>query len=169
MKNKILNGMALATMALLVLACTPKKEEAAAAPAVDKDKIKAEIQAMEDAFAASYNAGKADGIMYYADDAKSYSQNKEPLDGKTAIENYIKEDMKTFPKGAKLAFMAEDVFPSSDGNQVVEIGNYKMTDSTNTVKASGHYISLFEKRDGKYLCVRDMGASDMPKKEEEKK
>ncbi len=169
MKNKILNGLAFATIALFVIACTPKKEETAETPAVDKEKIKAELQAMEDAFAASFNAGKTDDMVYYADDATSYSQNKEPLAGKTAILDYIKEDMATLPKGSKIAFTAEEVFPSNDGNQVVEIGSYKMSDSTNTVKASGHYMSLFEKRDGKYVCIRDMGASDMPKKEEEKK
>ena len=165
MKNKILNGMLLAALALAVVACTPKKEETAAAPAPDAAKIKAEIQAMEDAFAASYNAGKTEGIAYYADDATSFSQNKPPLVGKAAIDAYMKEDVKTLPKGAKLAFEAVDVYPSNDGNQVVEVGSFKMTDSTNTVKASGHYISLFEKRDGKYVCIRDMGASDMPKEE----
>jgi hypothetical protein len=27
---------------------------------------------------------------------------------------------------------------------------------------TGNFISLFEKKDGKYLCIRDMGSSDMP-------
>ena len=164
MKNKILNGIALGIIVALAIACTPKKEEAAA-PVVDKDQIKTEIQAMEDAFAASYNAGKAEGIVYYADDATSFSQNKPPLVGKAAIDKYMAEDVKTMPKGGKIAFAVVDVFPSSDGNQVVEIGSYKMSDSTNTVKSSGHYMSLFEKRDGKYTCIRDMGASEMPKEE----
>jgi hypothetical protein len=30
---------------------------------------------------------------------------------------------------------------------------------------SGNFISLFEKRDGKYICIRDMANSDMPKPE----
>jgi hypothetical protein len=30
---------------------------------------------------------------------------------------------------------------------------------------SGNFMSLFEKRDGKYICIRDMGSSDMPNPE----
>ena len=70
--------------------------------------------------------------------------------------------------GAKISFTANEVYPSSDGNQAVELGSYKVVDSTGTAKSSGNYMALFEKRDGKYICIRDMGASDMPKKEEKK-
>lgn len=160
----MLKGITVAVFVALAMGCTPKKEEAAA-PVVDKDQIKTELQAIESAFAEAYNSRKLEGVVYYADDATSFSQNKPPLVGKAAIDKYIKEDQTGFPKGAKLAFEVLDVFPSSDGNQVVEIGSYKMSDSTNTAKTSGHYMSLFEKRDGKYVCIRDMGASDMPKEE----
>jgi hypothetical protein len=54
------------------------------------------------------------------------------------------------------------VFVSGDGIQVVEIGYYKVVDSANTEINTGNYMSLFEKRNGKYYCVRDMSASDMP-------
>jgi hypothetical protein len=47
---------------------------------------------------------------------------------------------------------------------VVEIGSYSVVDSTNVAINTGNYMSLFEKRDGKYYCVRDMSASDMPVK-----
>ena len=45
---------------------------------------------------------------------------------------------------------------------MVEIGAFKVTDSANAVLNTGHYMSLFEKRNGKYVAVRDMSASDMP-------
>jgi hypothetical protein len=45
---------------------------------------------------------------------------------------------------------------------VVEIGHYKVVDSTNTAVNTGNYMSLFEKRNGRYFSVRDMSASDMP-------
>jgi hypothetical protein len=34
--------------------------------------------------------------------------------------------------------------------------------STNIKMMSGNFMSLFEKRDGKYICIRDMGSSDLP-------
>jgi hypothetical protein len=35
-----------------------------------------------------------------------------------------------------------------------------IADSTKMM--SGNFMSLFEKRDGKYICIRDMGSSDLP-------
>ena len=61
-----------------------------------------------------------------------------------------------------ISFKTNDVFVSSDGNQVVEIGYFKLVDSANAVINTGNYMSLFEKRDGKYVSVRDMSASDIP-------
>ena len=163
----MLKGIALGIMTTLVIACQPKKEEVAA-PVADKEAIKAELQTMESAFADAMNARKADGIVYYADDATSYSQNKPPLVGKDAIYKSVKEEVDGMEAGAKISFTANEVYPSSDGNQAVELGSYKVVDSTGTAKSSGNYMALFEKRDGKYICIRDMGASDMPKKEEKK-
>ena len=48
------------------------------------------------------------------------------------------------------------------GHQVIEIGSYVVVDSTSTEKQSGNYMSLFEKRNGKYVCIRDMSSSIMP-------
>lgn len=38
-------------------------------------------------------------------------------------------------------------------------------DSTGTEKEKGFYMSYFQKRDGKYLCVRDMNVTTKPEKE----
>ncbi|WP_367754780.1 DUF4440 domain-containing protein [Flavobacterium sp. WC2430] len=161
MKNKILKGgLMLVTMSLLI-ACNQKKE--APMTVIDKDAIKTEIQSMEDAFATNFNARSTDNIMYYADDAISFSNEKKPLEGKAAIQASIKEDLKTFPKGAKISFETKEVHVSNDANQVVEIGGYEVKDSTDAKIMSGNFISLFEKKDGKYICIRDMGNSDMPK------
>ncbi len=167
MKNKILKGIALGVIVVLAIACNPKKEETATAEpvVVDKEQIKTELQALETAFADAMNAGKPETISYYADDATSYEQNEQPLVGKAAIDAKLAADVKEGPKGTKITFTANEVFPSVDGNLVVELGSYKVSDSTDTVKYSGNYMSLFEKRDGKYVCIRDMGASDKPKEE----
>ena len=71
-------------------------------------------------------------------------------------------DLNSTTKSNKISFTTNEVFVSNDGNQVVEIGYYKVVDSTNTAVNTGNYMVLFEKRNGKYVCVRDMSASDMP-------
>ncbi|WNM17775.1 YybH family protein [Flavobacterium capsici] len=170
MKNKITKGIALTLFAILMMACQPKKEEAAPeTAAVDTEKIKAEIQAMEDAFAVGLNTGTTDDIVYYAEDAVSYGQNEPPLVGKAAIHDKLrKEAGDGNAKKMKVAFVTNEVHASSDGEQLVELGSYKAADSTGTVLHSGNYMALFKKVDGKYVCTRDMGASDQPKKEESK-
>lgn len=159
MKNKILNSIVLMTILSFVVCCKPKTQEVT----VDKVHIKDEIQAMENKMAEMYNNRELVGEEYYADDATSFSQNKPPLVGKAAIDKSIREDLLEFKKGNQIAFVANEVYPSNDGNQVVEVGSYRVSDSTATAIYTGNYMAFFEKRDGKYVCVRDMAASDRPK------
>ena len=160
MKSSI-QSILVSGFAIALVACNAKKEEAPAA-VIDKDQIKQEIQAKETEFAATYNTGEVKNIGYYADDANSYYQNRAPLVGKQAIIDFLKAD--AVGNTNKISFTTSEVFPSSDGNQVVEIGYFKVMDSTNNVINSGNYMSLFQKRDGKYVSVRDMSASDQPAK-----
>jgi ketosteroid isomerase-like protein len=158
MKNKILSSIVFITILAFVIGCKPKEAEA-----IDKEQVKNEIQAMENKMAEMYNNRDVNGEEYYANDAISFSQNKPPLVGKLAIDKSIKEDLIVFVKGHQIAFVANEVFPSTDGNQVVEIGSYRVSDSTSTAIYTGNYMALFEKREGKYVCIRDMAASDRPK------
>ena len=149
----------LAGIIAYISACNSVKQEPAAG-VVDKEQIKKEIQAKEDEFASVYNSGVLKNIGYYADDATSFFQNRQPLVGKEAIIEFLKSDVMTNPN--KISFKTNEVFVSSDGNQVVEIGYFKVIDSTNTAINTGNYMTLFEKRNGNYVSVRDMSASDRP-------
>jgi len=159
MKKKFVQVALLAGVITLMFACNTKKEEAPAG-AVDKEQIKKEIQAKEDEFAATYNSGELKNIGYYADDAISFFQNRPALVGREAIGEFLKADLSS--NSNKISFKTKDLFVSNDGNQVVEFGYFTVVDSASTTVNSGNYMSLFEKRDGKYVCVRDMSASDMP-------
>jgi ketosteroid isomerase-like protein len=160
MKNKVIQGLALSFVMSLIIACNAKKAETAAV--IDKEQIKKEIQAKEDEFASLYNAGEMKNIGYYADDATSFAQNRAPLVGKTAIIDYLKANIDSLDKDNKITFTTKEVFVSSDGKMVVEIGYFKLVGAESKLVNSGNYMSLFEKRDGKYFTVRDMSASDIP-------
>lgn len=161
MKNKFLLGGLLLFVLTLSVACNQKKEEATTtAPAIDNEQIKAEIQAIENDFAAVYNTGNIDSLTYYADDATSFFNGKMPLVGKEAIHQSMKEELENFTKGDKISFETKEVYVSENGNHVVEIGAYQFSDSTGVKLRSGNYFSLFKKIDGKYKCIRDMGNSD---------
>lgn len=161
MKTNILNSLIIISLLSLLFACNTNKTESKEA-VIDKEQIKKEIQAKENEFAETYNFGIAKAIGYYADDAITFAQNREPLVGKAAIVEYLMADLNSVTQSNKISFTTNEVFVSNDGNQVVEIGYYRVIDSTNTNINTGNYMVLFEKRNGKYVCVREMSASDMP-------
>jgi len=159
MKKNVTKGLVFLYLVSLIIACNTKKAEPPAA-VVDKEQIKKEIQAKEDEFASLYNSGELKSIGYYADDAITFYQNRAPLIGKEAREEFFNSDI--ISSTNKISFSTNEIFISNDGNLVVEIGSYSVVDSTNTAVNTGNYMSLFEKRDGRYVCLRDMSASDMP-------
>ena len=157
MKGKIQKGILFGCIITLVYACNANKDSATVL--VDKEQIKKEIQAKEDEFAEVYNSGVLRDIGYYADDAITFLQNRPALVGKEAIVEFLKGDLSD--NSNKISFKTNEIFVSNDGNMVVEIGHFTVVDSTNTGINKGNYMSLFEKRNGKYVCVRDMSASDI--------
>jgi len=159
MKNPVTKSLILLFFLSLSIACNTKKADTVI-PVIDKEQVKKEIQAREDAFAELYNKGEVKDIGYYAEDAVTFYQNKAPLVGKEAIVEFLKSDLVS--NTDKISFITNEVFVSSDGIQVIEIGSYTVVDSANIAINTGNYMSLFEKRNGIYVCLRDMSASDMP-------
>jgi hypothetical protein len=155
MKNKILSGGLLLVILALSFACNQKKEETI----IDPVKIKAEIQAIENKFASIYIHRNIDSLTYYADDATSYFAGQKPLVGKAAIHRFIEEEIKDLPLGTKIINETQEIFVTKDGNNVAEIGAYQRVDSTGKILQTGHYFSFFVKRNGQYVCTRDMATS----------
>jgi len=158
MKNKVINGLVLSCVISLLIACSPKKAEPVAV-VIDREQIKKEIQAIEDKFAAFYTHRNADSLTYYADEAVSYFVGQKPVSGKDSIHKFIQEELIYIPEGSKLINETIDIFITGDGNNVAEIGAYKLVDSAGIILQNGHYFSFFAKRNGKYFCTRDMATS----------
>ncbi len=155
----ILKGCALSCIMALMLACNAKTKEPVA-EVIDKEQIKKEIQAKGSSqFLHVYNGGELKNIGYYADDATSFLPNRAPLVGKESIVAFLKSDLAS-PTN-KIKFKTNEVFVSNDGSNVVEIGSFSVVDSANIPRNTGNYMSLFEKRNGKYVAVRDMSVSEM--------
>jgi ketosteroid isomerase-like protein len=159
MKNKFVKGIVFGCLFLLMVSCNTNGEKSTSV-LIDKDQIKMDIQARENQFAEIYNSGELKKIGYYDDNAVTFYQNMAPIRNKKERLEFLTDDVES--NRNKISFTTTEVFPSSDGVQVVEIGYYTVTDSTNTAINTGNYMSLFEKRDGQYVCLRDMSASDMP-------
>ncbi len=142
-----------------ITSCSAPAPEAA--PAIDMAQLKSEIQAMEDAYGKAQMAKDAEGVAaYYADDAVSLADGEPSRVGKAAILEGIKADMAKDSSSATVVFEIQDLW--ADGNLAVEVGKSTVTDSAGVVR-TGKYVSIFEKRNGKYICIRDIWNDDAPK------
>ena len=159
MKNVIKTIGFITFSALIFSACTaPEKVET-----LDLEKIKVEIQAMEDAYAAAEKVKDADGVaVYYSEEAINYAQNKEPNSGRAAIRKNIASNMAKDTLGNYNVYKIVDLF--AEGNIAIEIGSWTEFDASGKELEHGNYMSYFEKRDGKYVCVRDMSTTTAPVK-----
>jgi uncharacterized protein (TIGR02246 family) len=129
----------------------------------DMAKVKADIQALENAWAAADNARDTDGVAaFYADDAVSMTNNAPMLVGKAAIKADIAKSLAKREKGNVVAYDVMDVY--GDENTVTETGKVTISDSTGKLIRTGKYMAVWEKRDGKYLCVRDISNDDEKRK-----
>ena len=159
MRFKIHAAIVLAFCALFVFACSNEKGSAA----LDKDALKKDIQTLEDGYAAAEKAKDADGVAaYYSDDAISYSRNRPPQTGKAAIKESIAKRMAEDTTGNYNVYKVVDLF--AEGKTVVEIGSWTEMSPAGAEVNKGHYMSLFQQRDGKWVCIRDMSTSSNPVK-----
>jgi ketosteroid isomerase-like protein len=158
MKSKLQLIILLAVVSLIWVSC---KAPAETPKAIDIAALKPEIQKMEDAYAAAEKAKDANGVAaYYSDDAVSYNRNEEPVSTKAAIKERIAARMAKDTSGETDVYKIVDLF--AEGDMAVEVGSWSVLDRSGTEVKKGHYMSYFQKRDGKYLCVRDMNVSSKP-------
>jgi uncharacterized protein (TIGR02246 family) len=125
----------------------------------DPAQLKKEIQEQETAWSIADNAKDANALAaFYADDAISLASDKPMLVGNAAIKKDIEEGLAKRPKGAKLTYEVMDVYGA--GNYATEVGKTTRMDSTGKVTTTGKYMAIWEKRNGKWICIRDIGNED---------
>lgn len=129
----------------------------------DPAKMKADIQALETAWANADNARDVNALAdFYSDDAVSLSNNQPMLTGKAAIKKDLESSMAKRLKGATISYDVMDAFGCD--NYVTEVGKTTYKDATGKVLSTGKYMAIWEKRDGKYICIRDIGNDDVKAK-----
>ena len=160
MRNKFLITTAIiVTMA----SCTSKVETKTETVEVNKDSIKTVIESMERDYAKAMEEKNIDALMaYYADDIKSYDPAVAPSIGFEAVKKSIGEMFTNMPAKFKITMNSEDLIISETGDMVSENGTFAMADSTGAQMATGRFLSVFQKKDGKYKCVREVVMADAP-------
>ena len=159
-------------LSLLTIGCNSsdgektEKETGTKEPTVaktDMAKLKTEVQALETAWSNADNARDTNALAaFYSDDAISMASNKPMLEGKDAIRKDIAESLGKRAAGSTTAYEVLKVF--GDENTVTEMGKTTRKDASGKVVYTGKYMAVWEKRDGKFICVGDIGNDDVKEK-----
>lgn len=164
MKNNQFVPVLSAFAALLVFAAscdapTKTEEKTTEAARPDMAEVKLEIQALENEWAKATSAKDVAKVMsFYADDAVVMNDDEPMRIGKEAIQQSLTKATMERKPGTTYSFETLDVF--GDGNVVTEVGKTTVNDAAGNVVSTGKYVGVFEKRDGKYLCIRDINNDD---------
>jgi len=166
MKNSFRFLIACLGFSLFSFGCsqpTADKESASVAMVTetkpDMAAIKAEIQAIEKAWSAADNAKDSNSLgAFLANDAVSMSANSPMAVGKAAIIKEMEAGFASRPAGQTVSYEVLDVF--GDDKLVTEVGKSTRMDASGKVISTGNYMAIWEKRDGKWLCIRDIGYSN---------
>jgi|GEM_PF-2520088 len=150
LKNSLVLFMAFA--AITFTSCTSKTASTAK---IDIDALKPQIQKMEDAFAAAEKIKDVNAVaVYYSDDAVSYGRNDVPAAGKDAIKAKIAAGFAKDTTNNTSVYKIVDLY--ADGDLAVEIGSWTSVTPAGEQALKGYYMSVFQKKDSGYQCVRDM-------------
>lgn len=143
-------------LALLALHCSQRAPNTRAAD-------EAAIRGVNPAWFKAYNAGDANSIVtLYADDAVVNAPGAAAARGHNAMrELLIKEIAASTAAGITLnAGPATDVGVSGDLGW--EWGTFTVTDKSGATVDAGKYVTVLERKNGKWLIIRDIWNSDAP-------
>ena len=131
----------------------------ASTPAADKEAVRA----VNVAWFKAYNAHDVDAISaLYADDAVVSAPGMPSARGAAAIKELFRKDI----AGATKAGIANNSGTSDEvgvsGDLAWEWNTFTATDKSGKTVERGKYVTVFERRAGKWLIIRDIWNSDGP-------
>jgi len=114
------------------------------------------VRAVNIAWFKAYNAGDGAAVAaLYSEDAVLSAPGAPPARGKTAISEFYVKDAAAFAA----AGLTNVDSPTSDfgmsGNLAWQWGTYKITDKSGAAVDAGKYTTLFQRKDGKWMIIRD--------------
>ena len=153
--NILKSAALLAAGLIMVAGCSKGAEDTTADEAV--------IRASAPAFADAYNAGDVDKLVaMYWEDAVVLPPGAPPQSGSAAIRTFFETDT-AGTRAAGLKFnIPEAGAVDVAGDLAYESGTFSVTDAAGRTVATGKYIGVFQKRDGKWLYIRDTWNTDAP-------
>lgn len=150
----ILKTAAMIAVGLVSLAgCKPAAEDTTADEAT--------IRQSAPAWAAAYNAGDADAIAaMYWEEATLQPPGAPAATGNAAIRGFIAGDIAATKAAGLTMNIPEAGAVDVSGDLAYEAGTYTVTDASGATVDVGKYLGVMQKKDGKWLYIRDTWNSD---------
>ncbi len=154
-----------AVLAAVLISACGQPEPCPELPVANLDSIRAEIEALENVYAEALANKDVELLMtYYADDAHCMADGQPALVGRDAIRAYVSGNFEADTSGTTIDFAVTGIW--AGGAYVTETGTWSVKSAEGEELETGKYLSLFEKRDGKYVAIREIWNSDSEGKEE---
>ena len=108
-----------------------------------------------------YNTHDAAALAaLYADDAVLMMPGAPTVRGRDAIKAAYEKDMAAMSKAGNMNNQGSDSEISASGDLAYESNTFTITDKAGKKIDSGKYVTVFARKDGKWMIVRDIWNSD---------
>ena len=139
---------------LAVTACTP--------PAADTSRDEAVMRNGTKAWVDAYNAGEADKIVaLYANDGVVMPPDMPAIAGHEALRTYLVADIAS-SRAAGLSFVLGEESSGVSGSLGWHSGSFKVNGAAGASVATGKYLEVWRKTEGKWPMIQDIWNSDAP-------
>ena len=129
----------------------------AAAPAPDAAADEQAVRAINPAWFKAYNDRNVDAIVaLYADDAALSVPGQKMAQGPAAIREVYAKDIAGATKDGLSNTAGADSRVKVSGDLAWESNTFTVTDKSGKTVATGKYVTVFERRNGKWAIVQDI-------------
>ena len=156
MKFKTVLSFMIGSLILLMFSCSTPVGE----PMVDHAKVKEDITTVTKSWSEAINKKDMEAeLALFAEDVKIFPPNRAPEIGKAVVKANMKKNMAQDSTVWSIDFSTNEVF--AGGDHVTELGSWTVSGADGKMMDKGNYITIYEKKDGKYLVIRDIYNSEM--------
>ncbi len=161
----------IAVMSILALASCTKDSPAGsdtvstvtAVPTADAAADEQAIRAVNAAWFQAYQSGNVDGVVAsYSDDAVVNAPGAAPARGAAAIRAAFAKEVPGLAAAGLSQAPGSNPQVGVSGDLGYEWNTYTVTDKSGKTVDTGKYVSVFARRDGKWVIISDIWNSDMP-------
>jgi uncharacterized protein (TIGR02246 family) len=135
----------------------------ASAPSADAAADEQAVRAINQAWFKAHQAGDVDGLVaQYSDDAVLSVPGAAPIRGTAGIREAFTKELREMSAAGMVNQAGANPEYELSGDLAYEWNTFTVTDKAGKTIDTGKYLSVFGRRNGKWVIVRDIWNSDTP-------